>query len=75
MKHLVWDKLSENSVCHSGRLLQADYSVVTFGLLGYCFNTMRRIKALEVLAGLQGVLDSDGAGSFLGLDQPLKFLP
>lgn len=75
LKHLVWGKLSENSACHSGIFLEADYNVAALRLFRCPFNTIRSKKALEVLVGLQGVLDSDGAWSFQGLDQPLKFLP
>lgn len=75
MKRLVWGKLSENSDCHSGSFLEADYNIAALGLFRCSFNTVRSIKTLEVLVGLQGVWDSESAWSFQGLDQPLKFLP
>lgn len=62
-------------LCHSGIFLEADYNIGALGLLRCPFNTLRSKKALEVLVRLQGVLDSGGAWSFQGLDQPLKFLP
>lgn len=74
MECLLLGKLSENPDCHSGSFLEAEDKITALGTVRGSFHIIGIIEALGDLAGLQGVLDSGGACSFQGQDQPFKFL-